>query len=73
MAKYNTSVTIEGVTIDPGDIVFGDANGVVVIPQEHFDEVYAELMKSIEGEHRTAAGLNEGRPAQELFSEFKTF
>jgi 4-hydroxy-4-methyl-2-oxoglutarate aldolase len=73
MAKYNTSVTIEGVTINPGDVVFGDANGVVVIPQQHFEEVYAELMKSIEGEHRTAAGLNEGRAAQELFTEFKTF
>jgi 4-hydroxy-4-methyl-2-oxoglutarate aldolase len=73
MAKYNTSVMIDGATINPGDVVFGDANGVVVIPQEHFNEVYAELMKSIEGEHRTAAGLNEGRPAQELFSEFKTF
>lgn len=73
MAEYNVSVTIGGITIDPGDLVFGDANGVVVIPQKHFDEVYADLIRSIEGEHRTAAGLNEGRAAQELFSEFKTF
>jgi regulator of RNase E activity RraA len=73
MAKYNTSVTIDDVIINPGDVVFGDANGVVLVPQQHFEAVYTELMKSIEGEHRTAAGLNEGRPAQELFSEFKTF
>ena len=73
MAEYNTTVTIGGVTIRPNDIVFGDANGVVVIPNEHFDAVYAELIKSIEGERRTASGLIEGRDARELFSEFETF
>lgn len=73
MAEYNMPVTIGGIRIEPNDIVFGDANGVVVIPQAHFDEVYAELMKSIEGEHKTAQGLTEGRAARELFSEFETF
>ena len=73
MAEYNVPVTIGGVTIHPNDVVFGDANGVVVIPKEHFDAVYAELMKSIEGEQKTAAGLSQGRAASELFSEFETF
>lgn len=73
MAEYNVPVIIGGIRIEPNDIVFGDANGVVVIPQAHFDEVYAELLKSIEGEHKTALGLTEGRAARELFSEFETF
>jgi regulator of RNase E activity RraA len=73
MAEYNVPVNIGGVTIHPNDVIFGDANGVVVIPQERFEEVYAELMKSIEGERRTASGLIEGRDARELFSEFETF
>ncbi len=73
MAEYNTTVNFGEVTIRPNDIVFGDANGVVVIPQEHFDIVYAELMKSLEGERRTASGLIEGRDARELFTEFETF
>jgi len=73
MAEYNTSIQIGGVTINPNDIIFGDANGVIVIPQDHFTDVYAELIKSIEGEHKTASGLSEGRAARELFSEFETF
>jgi len=73
MAEYNTTVTIGGVTIKPNDIVFGDANGVIVIPQEHFEAVYAELLKSIEGERKTATGLTAGRAAKELFTEFETF
>ena len=72
--KGNTAtVTIGGVTIKPNDIVFGDANGVIVIPQEHFEAVYAELLKSIEGERKTATGLTAGRAAKELFTEFETF
>ncbi|MDP4198064.1 MAG: RraA family protein [Bacteroidota bacterium] len=73
MAEYNVTVTIGDVRIEPCDVVFGDANGVVVIPQAHFERVYVELMKSIEGEHKTAQGLTEGRAARELFSEFETF
>jgi regulator of RNase E activity RraA len=73
MAEYNVDVEFEGQTVRPGDIVFGDANGVLVIPQEHFEAVYAELVKSIAGEDATAKGLLSGRSAQELFQEFETF
>jgi 4-hydroxy-4-methyl-2-oxoglutarate aldolase len=73
MADYNCTIDFAGVTIKPNDVIFGDANGVIVIPQEHFRIVYVELLKSIEGERKTATGLGEGRAAQELFSEFETF
>ncbi|HET6513503.1 MAG TPA: RraA family protein [Candidatus Kapabacteria bacterium] len=73
MADYNVEVTFEGQVVKPGDIVFGDSNGVLVIPQEHFETVFAELMKSIEGEDATAKGLQAGRSARELFEEFETF
>jgi 4-hydroxy-4-methyl-2-oxoglutarate aldolase len=73
MAEYNTTVTIGDVAVRPNDIIFGDANGVVIIPHEHFKAVYTELIKSIEGESATARGLKEGRAARELFSEFETF
>jgi regulator of RNase E activity RraA len=73
MADYDCEVSFDGVTIRPNDVVFGDANGVVVIPKEHFRAVYTELQVSISGEQKTAEGLNAGRTASELFSEFETF
>ena len=73
MAEYNCPVNFQGVPIEPNDVIFGDANGVIVIPEKHFRAVYTELMKSIEGEQKTAAGLGQGRAARELFSEFETF
>jgi 4-hydroxy-4-methyl-2-oxoglutarate aldolase len=73
MADYDVPIDFDGVHVHPGDLVFGDANGILVIPNEHVDAVYNELLTSLQGEHQTAAGLAEGRPAQELFSEFRTF
>jgi 4-hydroxy-4-methyl-2-oxoglutarate aldolase len=35
----NVTVQIGGVTVRPGDVVRGDASGVVVVPREHLDEV----------------------------------
>ncbi len=35
----NVTVQIGGVVVRPGDVVRGDASGVVVVPREHLDEV----------------------------------
>ena len=35
------TVQVGGVTVHPGDVVRGDASGVVVVPREHVDEVVA--------------------------------
>src|SRR5581483_5250883 len=60
MHSYGVTVQCGGVTIAPGDIVFGDANGVVVIPQEKFDEVYAELKLADSEERATMEELQSG-------------
>lgn len=73
MAEYGVIIKMSDVTIKPNDIIFCDANGVVVIPSEHEEEIFAALHLSIEGEKRTEAGLLSGRSAHELFGEFKTF
>ena len=73
MAEYGVAVTIGGVPVRPGDIVFGDANGVVVIPQDRYDDVLAELRAVLGKEQSTMRGLQEGRSAQALFGEYKVF
>jgi 4-hydroxy-4-methyl-2-oxoglutarate aldolase len=73
MAEYNTTISIGGTTINPKDIVFADANGIVVIPDTRKEEVLNALVVRIKGEEGTSAGLLSGRSAQELFGEFETF
>lgn len=73
MARYNVPVFFGGVTIVPGDIIFADANGVLAIPREKFDAVYAELDRAWSEESATHKGLVEGGEATELFERFGRF
>jgi 4-hydroxy-4-methyl-2-oxoglutarate aldolase len=36
-------ITVSGVQITPGDVIVGDRDGVVVVPQDQLDEVYEGL------------------------------
>jgi regulator of RNase E activity RraA len=58
--------------VNPGDIVFGDINGVVVIPKELIEKVIALALKRGEGEEMLRRRLLKGelmRNAQPKDSE----
>ena len=46
----NVPVTCGGVTVKPGDIIFGDCDGVVVVPQEQEDEIFEKACAKYEKE-----------------------
>ncbi|HYH21385.1 MAG TPA: RraA family protein [Azospirillum sp.] len=66
----NTPVTIGRVRVAPGDIVRGDADGVVVIPKEHEGKVLdiAEEIASVEDRIRMA--VREGMRLDEARRKF---
>ena len=51
--KDNIPVCLGGVTVNPGDILIGDADGVVVIPHDMMDQVL-EIALSI---HKSEWGI----------------
>lgn len=66
-------VTMEGackysVTINPGDYIFGDVDGVVVIPQQVIMEVLERSYETIEKENETRQGLLDGKSLQEVYT-----
>jgi 4-hydroxy-4-methyl-2-oxoglutarate aldolase len=73
MAKYNVPVYSGGQTVVPGDIVFGDANGVIIIARERFERVYTELERAHGEEQQTHRKLVDGTGAQDVFKEFGRF
>lgn len=73
MHSYDVPIEIGGITVNPGDIIFGDANGVVAIPGDKFPTVYRELVRAYGEEEATHRGLIEGESARGLFIEHGRF
>lgn len=73
MAAYNTTVRCGEVTVAPGDVLFGDANGVIAIRVEDFPTVYAELDRAHGEESATHRGLVDGEGARDLFDRYGRF
>ena len=43
--SHNQPINIDGIQIRPGDIVFGDATGIIIIPPEMKDPVISSALK----------------------------
>lgn len=50
LGRVNVPVVCGGVTVKPGDIIFGDCDGVVVVPQEQEDEIFDKACAKYEKE-----------------------
>ncbi len=53
----------------PGDWVFGDIDGVVVIPNEVCETALARALEKVSGENRVRDELEQGRSLREVFAE----
>jgi 4-hydroxy-4-methyl-2-oxoglutarate aldolase len=64
-------VNIGGARVQPGDILRGDPDGVVVIPKEHEDKVLAVAEEIHEAEGRIRAAVRGGARLDEARRQFK--
>ena len=70
VVAYNVPVECGGVTVNPGDIVFGDADGVVVIPHTVETEIIQAALEKVKGENRTRDALLEGATLREVYDRY---
>lgn len=70
VVAYNVQIECGGVTVNPGDIVFGDADGVVVIPQTVEAEVIETALDKVSGENRTRNALMAGASLREVYDKY---
>ncbi len=63
-------VECAGVPVRPGDLIFGDADGVVVIPQEHEEKVLTLAFEKVTGERNTLADLQRGDKLADVYARY---
>ncbi len=67
---YRVPIEIEGVRIEPGAIIFGDMDGVVVIPKSIESEVIHRAYEKAVGEKTVGEAIKKGMPAVEAFAKY---
>lgn len=70
VVKYRTGIQIGQVSIDPGDIVFGDLDGVCVVPRRHEEEVFVGALEKARGEQTVRREIEAGMSACEAFAKY---
>lgn len=63
-------VECAGVMVESGDLIFGDADGLVVVPQAAEEEVLRLAAKKLRGEKETLAALRAGTSLREVFDRY---
>lgn len=63
-------VECAGVFVRSGDYVFGDADGVVVIPHERAAEVFEIALRQVSSESQTRAELQNGLTLRQVYDKY---
>jgi regulator of RNase E activity RraA len=69
VVDFRIKVEIGAVTIRPGDFLFGDIDGVCVVPAEVATEVFTKALEKARGEKLVRKALEEGSSAVAAFEK----
>jgi regulator of RNase E activity RraA len=67
---FRVPLEIGGVRVDPGDILFGDRDGVCVIPRQGEEEALRRALEKVRGEQLVRQALEAGDSASDAFARF---
>ena len=70
VTAWRVPIEIEGTHVDSGDIVFGDMDGVVIIPQSIEKEVIERAWEKATGEKTVGKAIQAGMSATEAFRKY---
>jgi regulator of RNase E activity RraA len=68
--SHGQPIRIGDCIVKPGDYVFGDIDGVVVIPAELADKALPRALEKVTGENKVREELAKGRSVREVFDEY---
>jgi regulator of RNase E activity RraA len=70
VSAIDVPVQVGGVRIDPGDLVLGDLDGVVVVPRAVEGKVLAQALEKMGAENRVRDEIRAGIKAGEVFKKY---
>lgn len=69
--EINAEITCGGKTVQPGDYIIGDDNGVIVVPKERSYEIARRALEVEKNENRVREEIKRGRTLSEIVELYK--
>ncbi|MGA2419562.1 MAG: RraA family protein [Candidatus Acidiferrum sp.] len=70
VVDFRVPVEIGGVRVRPGDILFGDIDGALIVPREAEEDVFVRALEKARGEKLVRKAIEEGSSAVEAFEKY---
>ena len=70
VAKYDCPIMCDGVKVNPGDLIFGDIDGIVVVPSEVAETAVERAFEKIAGENLVRDALRSGMLLKDAFAKY---
>ena len=67
---YNVTIEFNGITVRPGDIVYGDRDGVLIVPKEIEKAVFEGAIEKARGEQKVKKALENGMSTVDAFNKY---
>jgi len=67
---YRVPIEFNGIRVHPGDIVYGDRDGVLIIPQEVERDAISLALEKVSTENRVRTAISNGMSTVEAFETF---
>ena len=69
LTQYYVPGEIQGVDVESGDLVFGDVDGVVVIPKKLVETVFDQSLQKVSEENIGGKNLVSGESLEKIFAD----
>lgn len=67
---FRCSIEVGGVSVAPGDLIFGDLDGVLVIPKDLVNEVIPQALEKARKENTVRKEIENGMSSTEAFKKY---
>lgn len=67
---FNCTIEFNGIIVRPGDIVFGDRDGTLIVPKDACEEAFSRALEKVATENKVRDAIRSGMSTVEAFKTF---
>ena len=73
MESYNKTIEVEGIKVSPNDLIFGDSDGIIIIPKKHEAKILKRAFEVIKTENNILVDIANGVDVDKLTKDHGFF